>query len=56
MENTLSSSTYSETDVLIVGADPVGLKMACELRRRGILSRIPELLPYSHLLLDQAPE
>jgi len=39
MQNNASTHT-SETDVLIVGAGPVGLMLACELRRRDIAFRI----------------
>src|SRR5215472_3949753 len=39
MQHNASTHT-SETDVLIVGAGPVGLMLACELRRRDIACRI----------------
>ena len=39
MQHNASTHT-SETDVLIVGAGPVGLMLACELRRRDIAFRI----------------
>ncbi|MFJ5833433.1 FAD-dependent monooxygenase [Streptomyces sp. NPDC093089] len=39
------------TDVLVVGAGPVGLSAAAELRRRGVrcrlVDRLPERLPYA---------
>ena len=40
--NTTRTSPKSETDVLVVGAGPVGLTMACELLRRGIDCRVIE--------------
>ncbi|HET6676235.1 MAG TPA: FAD-dependent monooxygenase [Nitrospiraceae bacterium] len=33
------------TDVLVAGAGPVGLTMACELRRHGVDCRIIDALP-----------
>ncbi len=33
------------TDVLVAGAGPVGLMMACELRRHGVNCRIIDPLP-----------
>src|SRR5438046_748695 len=39
------SSSEHETDVLVIGAGPVGLAMACELLRYGVRCRI----------IDQAP-
>jgi 2-polyprenyl-6-methoxyphenol hydroxylase-like FAD-dependent oxidoreductase len=35
-----ASTHTSETDVLVIGAGPVGLMLACELQRRGIACRI----------------
>ncbi len=40
--NTTRTSSKNETDVLVVGAGPVGLTMACELLRRGIDCRVIE--------------
>jgi 2-polyprenyl-6-methoxyphenol hydroxylase-like FAD-dependent oxidoreductase len=36
----MSNPPSSDTGVLIVGAGPVGLTLACELRRRGIACRL----------------
>ncbi|OYN79598.1 FAD-dependent monooxygenase [Mycolicibacterium sphagni] len=40
----MGAPTSSNTDVLIVGAGPVGLMMACELRRRQIACRLVDKL------------
>ncbi|MCV7226631.1 FAD-dependent monooxygenase [Mycolicibacterium komossense] len=40
----MSAPTSSRTDVLIVGAGPVGLMMACELRRRQVSCRLVDKL------------
>ncbi len=40
-------STF-DTDVLVVGAGPSGLTLACELRRRGIDCRVIEKAPEFH--------
>ncbi|MFF2573734.1 FAD-dependent monooxygenase [Streptomyces sp. NPDC058084] len=49
--DTLRGSPSSVLDVLVVGAGPVGLTAAAELRRNGtavrIVDRLPERLPYA---------
>jgi 2-polyprenyl-6-methoxyphenol hydroxylase-like FAD-dependent oxidoreductase len=34
-----------DVDVLVVGAGPTGLTLACDLRRRGLAVRVVERLP-----------
>ncbi|SEO89536.1 FAD-dependent monooxygenase [Amycolatopsis saalfeldensis] len=43
-ENALFDTDLFDTDVLIVGAGPTGLTLACELARRGVRHRIVERL------------
>ncbi|MFI8828669.1 FAD-dependent monooxygenase [Streptomyces sp. NPDC053431] len=49
--DTLRGSVSSVLDVLVVGAGPVGLTCAAELRRHGtavrLVDRLPERLPYA---------
>ncbi|MCX5265109.1 FAD-dependent monooxygenase [Streptomyces sp. NBC_00199] len=51
MTGTATTDTAGTTDVLIVGAGPVGLSAAAELRRQGVrcrlVDRLPERLPYA---------
>ncbi|MDX3577230.1 FAD-dependent monooxygenase [Streptomyces sp. FL07-04A] len=51
MAGTATTETAGTTDVLIVGAGPVGLSAAAELRRHGVrcrlVDRLPERLPYA---------
>ncbi|MGQ4366244.1 FAD-dependent monooxygenase [Streptomyces sp. SAS_272] len=51
MTGTTTTETAGTTDVLIVGAGPVGLSAAAELRRQGVrcrlVDRLPERLPYA---------
>jgi 2-polyprenyl-6-methoxyphenol hydroxylase-like FAD-dependent oxidoreductase len=44
MEKDLTMSTSQKTDVIVVGAGPVGLVAACELARRGVGVRIIDKL------------
>jgi 2-polyprenyl-6-methoxyphenol hydroxylase-like FAD-dependent oxidoreductase len=41
----MSLSTIGDPDVLVVGAGPVGLLLACELARRGVAIRVVDKLP-----------
>jgi 2-polyprenyl-6-methoxyphenol hydroxylase-like FAD-dependent oxidoreductase len=41
----MNMANVTRTDVLIVGAGPAGLALACDLRRRGIQPRLIEKLP-----------
>ena len=41
----MTASSNSNTDVLIVGAGPTGLTMACELARHGVTPRIIDKSP-----------
>jgi flavin-dependent dehydrogenase len=34
-----------DVDVLVVGAGPTGLTLACDLRRRGVAVRVVDRLP-----------
>jgi len=45
MEIVMTDSANSHTDVLVVGAGPTGLTMACELARHGITPRIIDKSP-----------
>ncbi len=44
-ETDMTTSGISHTDVLVVGAGPTGLTMACELARHGITPRIIDKAP-----------
>jgi 2-polyprenyl-6-methoxyphenol hydroxylase-like FAD-dependent oxidoreductase len=43
----MSASDNTRADVLVVGAGPTGLTMACELARHGITPRIIDKAPAS---------
>ncbi|MDQ0960922.1 2-polyprenyl-6-methoxyphenol hydroxylase-like FAD-dependent oxidoreductase [Streptomyces sp. B4I13] len=51
MAGTATTEAAGTTDVLVVGAGPVGLSAAAELRRHGVrcrlVDRLPERLPYA---------
>src|SRR5271156_3586868 len=44
MKKELAMSTNQNTDVIVVGAGPVGLVAACELSRRGVRVRVIDKL------------